>query len=74
MDQRSMDPHFGQGLWTTFRLQGTNCKVFRQADDESVESSMARCKIKAQKCWFSDAQLEERLIQQIIIGTRELKI
>ena len=35
---------------------------------------MARCKIKAQKCRFSEAELEERLIEQLIIGTRERKV
>jgi len=35
---------------------------------------MARCKIQAQKCRFSETELEERLIEQLIIGTRERKV
>ena len=35
---------------------------------------MARCKIQAQKCLFSEAEIEDRLIEQLIIGTREPKV
>ena len=52
-----------------FQLQG-----FRQTKDESVDSFMARCKLQAQKCRFSEAEMEERLIEQLIIGTREQKV
>ena len=56
-----------------------DCKVptarfHRQADDESVDPFTARCKIQTQKCRFSEAKLEERIIEQLIIGTRERKI
>ena len=52
-----------------YQLQG-----FRRADGESVDSFMARCKIQAQKCRFSEAELEERLIKQLTIGIRERKV
>ena len=56
-----------------------DCKVptarfHRQADDESVDPFTARCKIQTQKCRFSEAKLEERIIEQLIIGTHERKI
>ena len=35
---------------------------------------MAWCKLQAQKCRFGEAELEERLIEQLIIGTRERKV
>jgi len=35
---------------------------------------MARCKIQAQKCRFSEAEIEDRLIEQLIIGTREPEV
>ena len=35
---------------------------------------MARCKIQAKKCRFNKAEIEERLIEQLIIGTRERKV
>ena len=53
-----------------YQLQGQ----FRQSDDESVDSFMARCNIQAQKCRFSEAEIEDRLIEQLIIGTREPKV
>ena len=45
---------------------------FRQADDESVDSFIVRYKPK--KSRFSEAELEKRLIEQLIIGTREREI
>ncbi|XP_029212518.2 uncharacterized protein LOC114976273 [Acropora millepora] len=59
---------------SNFRIARYQLQGFRQADDESVDSFMARCKIQAQKCRFSEAELEERLIEQLIIGTRERKV
>ena len=35
---------------------------------------MARCKLQAQNCRLGKAELEERLIEQLIIGTRERKV
>ena len=52
-----------------FQLQG-----FRQTNDESGDAFMARCKLQAQKCRFSETELEERLTEQLIIGTRERKV
>lgn len=52
-----------------FQLQGS-----RKTKDESVDSFMARCKLQAQKCRFSEAEMEKRLIEQLIIGTRERKV
>ncbi|XP_068757879.1 uncharacterized protein [Montipora capricornis] len=59
---------------SNFRTARYQLQGFRQADDESVDSFMARCKIQAQKCRFSEAEHEERLIKQLIIGTRERKV
>ena len=55
-------------LDTSFKVLG------RQFDDESVDLFMARCKIQAQKCRFSETEIEDRLIEQLIIGTREPKV
>ena len=35
---------------------------------------MARCKVQAQKCRFIETELEERLIEQLFIGTRDWKV
>ena len=59
---------------SNFRIARYQLQGFRQADDESVDLFMARCKIQAQKCRFSEAELEERLIEQLIVGTRERKV
>ena len=59
---------------SNFRIPRYQLQGFRPADDESVHSFMARCKIQAQKCRFSEAELEERLIEQLIIGTRKRKV
>ena len=35
---------------------------------------MTRCKIQAQKCQRSEAELKERLIEQLVTGTRKRKV
>ena len=59
---------------SNFRIAWCQLRGFRQSDDVSVDSFMARCKIQAQKCLFSEAEIEDRLIEQLIIGTREPKV
>ena len=39
---------------SNFRIARYQLQGFRQADDESVDSFTARCKIQAQKCRFSE--------------------
>ena len=57
-----------------FRIARFQLQDFRQSKDESVDSFMARCKLQAQKSRFSEAEMEEHLIEQLIIGTRESKV
>ena len=57
-----------------FRIARYQLQGFRQSDDESVDSFMARCKIQAQKCRFGEGEIEDRLIEQLIIGTKERKV
>jgi len=59
---------------SNFRIARFQLQGFRQTKDESVDSFMARCKLQAQKCQFTEAEMEERLIEQLIIGTRERKV
>ena len=47
---------------------------FTNDEKAKLDSFMVRCKIQAQKCRFSDAELEEHLIEQLIIGTCERKV
>ena len=57
------------GPKSNFRIAWYQLQGFRQSDDESVDSLMARCKKQAQKCRFSEAEIEDRLVEQLIIGT-----
>ncbi|KAL9976365.1 hypothetical protein ACROYT_G013660 [Oculina patagonica] len=59
---------------SNFRIARFQLQGFRQTKDESVDSFMARCKLQAQKCRFSEAEMDEHLIEQLIIGTRERKV
>ena len=59
---------------SNFRIAWYQLQGFRQSDDESVDSLMARCKKQAQKCRFSEEEIEDRLVEQLIIGTREPKV
>ena len=52
-----------------YQLQG-----FRQADNESVDLFMAKYKVQGQKCRFIETELEEHLIKQLFIGTRDWKV
>ena len=47
---------------SNFRIARYQLQGFRQSDGESLDSFMARCKIQAQKCRFSEAEIEDRLI------------
>ena len=57
-----------------FRIARFQFQSFKQTKDESVDAFMTRCKLQAQKCRFTDIELEERLIEQLIIGTREREV
>ena len=59
---------------SNFRIARYQLQGFRHSDDESVDSFMARCKIQAQECRISEAEIEDRLIEQVIIGTKKPKV
>ena len=59
---------------SNFRITWYQLQGFRQSEDESVDWFITRFKIQAQKCWFSEAEVEFRLIEQLIIGKRESKV
>ena len=52
-----------------FRLQRFYLQKYSQAAGESIDDYITRCTLKAQKCRFSPAEANERLIEQLIIGT-----
>ena len=59
---------------TNFRLARYQLQHLKQSDEESTDDFMTRCRNHANKCKFRDQQeLEERLIEQLIIGTKHKK-
>ena len=52
-----------------FRVQRFYLQKYSQAGGESIDDYVTRCKLQAQKCKFNQAEAEERLIEQLIIGT-----
>ena len=59
---------------SNFRIARYQLQGFRQSDDESIDSFLARCKIQARECRISEAEIEDNLIEQVIIGTRKPKV
>lgn len=59
---------------SNFRINRFNLQKFRQDQHETVDDFVARCKLQARKCKFTDAEMEERLIEQLIIGTKHVKV
>ena len=53
-----------------FRLQRFYLQKYSQAAGESIDDYITRCTLQAQKCRFSPAEANERLIEQLIIGTK----
>ena len=47
----------------------------RQLEHESVDEFIARCRVLAAKCKFSDVlETDTRLIEQLIVGTRHVRV
>ena len=60
---------------TNFRLERYHLQKLKQEESESTDEYMTRCKLQAKKCKFRDnTDIEERLIEQLIIGTRHRKV
>ena len=58
----------------SFRVQRYYLQRLSQTEGESNDGCMTRCKLQALKCKFNQAELEERLIEQLIVGTRLSKL
>ena len=59
---------------TNYRLSRFQLQKMGQIGTENADEFMTRCRIQADKCKFSDTELESRLIEQIIIGTAHKKV
>lgn len=54
-----------------FRIARFYLRGYKQKNTENIDDFVARCRLQAKKCRFRDNQeTEERLIEQIITGTR----
>ena len=57
------------------RMARYHLQQCKQNQSESVDDFMTRCRNQATKCKFRDAtETEERLIEQLIIGTKQKKV
>ena len=59
---------------SNFRLNRFNLQKFKQLPNESVDEFMTRCKIQAKRCKFTATECAERLIEQLVIGTKIKKV
>lgn len=60
---------------TNFRVARYNLQKFMQAENESSDEFLTRCRTQAKKCKFDPAkEFDEKLIEQLIIGTRHKKV
>ena len=54
-----------------FRIARFYLREYKQKNTENIDDFVARCKLQAKKCKLRDNQeTEERLIEQVITGTR----
>lgn len=59
---------------TNFRLARFQLQKFKQEQTETVDDFIAKCRIQARKCKFTEDELASRLIEQLIIGTSSKKV
>ena len=52
------------------RVQRYYLQKYIQNEEETIDTFFTRCKLQALRCKFSRAELNERLIEQLIVGTR----
>ena len=54
-----------------FRIARFCLQNYSQKETENIDDFLAKCRLQAQKCKFSDEpEMEERIIDQIIAGTK----
>ena len=53
-----------------FRVARLFLQQYRQQETETIDDFISRCKLQAQKCDFSEAEFEERVIEQLVAGTK----
>ena len=53
-----------------FRVQRYYLQKYIQSEEETIDTLFTRCKLQALRCKFTQTELNERLIEQLIVGTR----
>ena len=59
---------------SNFHIRRFNLQKFRQDQHETIDDFITRCKLQAKKCKFSATEMDDRLIEQLIIGTKYMKV
>lgn len=60
---------------SNYRIARLYLQRFRQKEGESIDDYISRCKLQAFKCKFRDDQeFNERIIEQVISGTRHAEL
>ena len=52
-----------------FRVQRYYLQKYIQSEEETIDTFFTRCKLRALRCKFTQAELNERLIEQLNVGT-----
>ena len=52
-----------------FRVQRYYLQKYIQSEEETIDTFFTHCKLQALRCKFTQAELNERLIGQLIVGT-----
>jgi hypothetical protein len=75
MDPKKIWDHFEKHIApkSNVRLNKFQLHTLRHNPTETIEEFMTRCKLQAHKCKFRDQEQDDRLIEQLIIGTRHKK-
>ncbi|PIK48224.1 hypothetical protein BSL78_14910 [Apostichopus japonicus] len=59
---------------SNFRLNRFHLHNYKQQSHETTDDFVTRCKIQAKKCKLTDEALQEKLIEQLILGTKHKKV
>lgn len=59
---------------TNFRVERFQLQQFRQRENETCDDFLTSCRVQAKRCKFLDIEKDERIIEQLIWGTRYKKV
>ena len=59
---------------TNFRVARIYFREYKQNADETIDDFIARCRLQSSKCCFSDAEKEDRILDQVIAGIKHQEL